>query len=102
MALAFVGSVNFTLIRAEFNSEFNSTNGVESEIETRSASPIPESPESLLGPEKPFVKLRPAYPVKLVFLKMYKRNKHLSKCEVSCLEMPFFLSKIQRELCRPK
>ena len=49
MALAFVGSVNFTLIRAEINSEFNSTNGVESEIETWG--PFLESPENFSGPK---------------------------------------------------
>ena len=42
----------------------------------------------LFGPKKPFVKLRPAYSVKLIFSYVLKGKKN--NCKVSCLETPSF------------
>ena len=39
----------------------------ESSLTTMSWGPFLESPENFFGPEKPFVKLRPAYSIKLVY-----------------------------------
>ena len=49
-------------------------------------SKVPE----LFGHEKPFVKLRPAYSVKLVFSDVVKWKKNQNNCRISWLEMPSF------------
>ena len=58
--------------------------------------PVSRKSRKLFRSEKPFVKLRPAYSVKLLFSYVVKRKKNLKNCKVSCLE------KIQRELGHPK
>ena len=46
---------------------------------------------NLFGPEKqPFVKLRPVYSVKVLFVICWKGNKNENNCKVSCLETPSF------------
>ena len=44
----------------------------------------------LFGPEKPFLKLRPPYSVKLFFFICCKGSKNKNNCKVSCLETPLF------------
>ena len=55
--------------------------------------PVSRKSWNLFGPEKPFVKLQPAYSVKLVFFICCKGNKN-ENCKISCLEPP--------SLCRYK
>ena len=53
--------------------------------------PVSRKSRQLFGPEKPFVKLQPAYSVKLVLshvVKGIKMNNYMDK--VSCLEKPSF------------
>ena len=51
--------------------------------------PVSQKSRELCGPEKPFVKVRPAYSVKLVFSYVVKGIK-TNNCKVSCLEAPSF------------
>ena len=50
---------------------------------------VSQKSRELCGPEKPFVKVRPAYSVKLVFSYVVKGIK-TNNCKVSCLETPSF------------
>ena len=50
--------------------------------------PVSRKSRKLFGPEKPFVKLRPAYSVKLVFSYVVKGIKIKNNFKVSCLESP--------------
>ena len=53
--------------------------------------PISRKSRELSGPEKPFVKLLPAYSVKLIFSRaVLKGNKNKNNGKVSCLETPSF------------
>ena len=55
-----------------------------------SQGPVSRKPRKLFGPEKPFVKLWPAYSVNLVFSYVVKGIKNKNNCKVSCLETPSF------------
>ena len=52
--------------------------------------PFSRKSRKVFGSEKPFVKLRPAYSIKLVFVICCKENKKWNNCKVSCLEAPSF------------
>ena len=52
--------------------------------------PVSRKSRKLFGSEKPFVNLRPAYSIKLVFVICCKENKNWNNCKVSCLEAPSF------------
>ena len=62
--------------------------------------PVSRMSRELFGSEKPFVKLRPAYSVKLIFSHVVKgiKTKIMAKFRASRR----FDLKIQRELCHPK
>ena len=52
--------------------------------------PVSRKSRKLFGPEKPFLKLRLAHSVKLVFSYVVKGRKIKSNCKVSCPETPSF------------
>ena len=60
--------------------------------------PVSRTSRELFGPEKPFVKLRPAYSVKLIFSHVVKGI----KTKISFVPRDAYVLKIQRELCHPK
>ena len=51
--------------------------------------PVSRKSRELFRPEKPFIKVQPAYSVKLVFL-FCKGNKNKNNCKVACLETSSF------------
>ena len=62
--------------------------------------PVSRKSRKLFGPEKPFVKLRPAYSVKLIFSYVVKGIK--IKKKQSFVPRDGFVLKTQRESCHPK
>ena len=60
--------------------------------------PVSQKSRELCGPEKPFVKVRPAYSAKLVFSYVVKGI----KTKISFVPRDAFVLKIHRELCHPK
>ena len=66
--------------------------------ESSGLGPVSRKSRELFGPEKPFVKLRPAYSLKLVFSYVVKGI----KIKISFVPRDDFVLKIQRELCHPK
>ena len=51
--------------------------------------PVSRKSRKLIGPENPFLKLRPGYSVMLVFSLCCKGNKNKNNCKVLCLETPW-------------
>ena len=62
--------------------------------------PVSRKSRKLFGPEKPFVRLRPAYSVKLVYSYVVKGIE--IKITANFVPRDAFVLKMQRELCEPK